>query len=331
MKDTKRPCNYCGVAILHQTFQKNDGACATCAKFNKSLEVCAGSEFAKQRFEFEFKIQLTFPYSKRSSTNKDLSMYLTMITNGENAVVAERRAIPIIERKAISLFGTEQSKVICSTHFRTKLSSTGAYTKFTDINKGSFKSLPTKENQTQAIKPNLEEIEKTLFDLSVRSIDEFFKSQNQKFYAFGFDCNALYGQVLLCANTLADFAITSSRYIERWNYSDSELNDLKRNFGDWKYQGFNLDQSFWEEGWGTISKNIETYLFDISTSEDDGDLYIEQLLESFSKVLIRLEEVGRLNVIKKETSFYIQIYDHDENPEDGDIRMKSVQQLLGKT
>ena len=172
--------------------------------------------------------------------------------------------------------------------------------------------------------PNFRKLESALFDLASQAIDTFFSQSPKTFYAFGIDCNATYGDVLLCANTQDDFNRTAEYYVENWDYSDARLTSLKRNFGDWKYQGFNIDYPFWNQGWKKSAIEIEAYVHHEYTSDEDSERFLEQLLESFTAVLIRLERSGVLDIIKKDPGFYIQIYDHDENPEAGDKRLAIV-------
>lgn len=176
--------------------------------------------------------------------------------------------------------------------------------------------------------PDLENVESTLFDLASTAIREFFSKSSQTYYGFGFDCNAAYGDVLLCTNTESDFKETADKYIEDWNYSDEELASLKRNFGDWRYQGFNIDYPFWQKGWDSLATEIATYVFHDQTSDDESEQFVERLMVSFAAVLIRLEQSGELDVIQKDPDFYIQVYDHDEDPKTGDKRFQAVRKKL---
>lgn len=106
--------------------------------------------------------------------------------------------------------------------------------------------------------PDLSLIETVLLRISEESILDFAREHPcETFYAFGFDCNAEYGDVLLCANTEADFAETAKEYIEEWNYGPDDLDSLRHNFGDWKYQGFNQSQAAWDEAWEPYRATIE--------------------------------------------------------------------------
>ena len=60
-------------------------------------------------------------------------------------------------------------------------------------------------------------------------------------------------------NTEEDFEKTSQEYIKKWNYKEKDLEGLKLNFGDWKYQGFNLDYEEWQ-GWYKYADAIKDYI-----------------------------------------------------------------------
>ncbi|MEG7759807.1 DUF4303 domain-containing protein, partial [Listeria monocytogenes] len=71
------------------------------------------------------------------------------------------------------------------------------------------------------------------------------------YYAFAFDCNAEYAEINLCVNTEKAFAETLARY-QNGKYSENyqteeEIQELKYNTGDWKYQCFDTFYVFSEE------------------------------------------------------------------------------------
>ena len=73
-------------------------------------------------------------------------------------------------------------------------------------------------------------------DFAVAKIKEFSADhQDETFYAFAIDAS------LLCLNSLEKHRESVADYRARWpdKYSDPELiADLRRNTGDWEYQGF---------------------------------------------------------------------------------------------
>ena len=171
------------------------------------------------------------------------------------------------------------------------------------------------------MKPNLEEIRKIIFELSKKCIERFSEANKDKvFYAFGFDLNAEYGDVLLCTNTEEEFKKTSQEYIDKWNYTGSDLADLKKNFGDWAYQGFNLDAPEWEESWQPYNSTIQEYLFNDNLDEDEYEAFIDNLIKTCTLALLDLEKSGYINQLNQEDDFYLLIMDHDENEDDAEAR-----------
>lgn len=173
-------------------------------------------------------------------------------------------------------------------------------------------------------RPDLSKIEDVLVALATKSIDAFAISHaNESFYAFGIDCNAEYGNVLLCLNTEEDFALTSAQYVAEWNYGPDDLADLKRNFGDWKYQGFNLKQPEWTAEWTPYEEQIEQYVF-AEANDDEGEdeaderseEFVEDLMRCCCRVLVRLERDGVLGRLNRDQGFFTHVMDHDED-EDG--------------
>ena len=166
-------------------------------------------------------------------------------------------------------------------------------------------------------KPDLGQIHKTLLELTGAAIQRFSSEHSDKqFYAFGFDLNVTYGNVLLCANTDAEFERTAQRYVKEWNYTDKDLADLKRNFGDWHYQGFNLDYADWDERWSPFSESIESYVLADDAEEEEVSQFLIDLIRTCSFVLLELEHFGIFNLLNREPGFYIQCIDHDDNEDE---------------
>lgn len=173
--------------------------------------------------------------------------------------------------------------------------------------------------------PDMQSLEDALVSLAVESVATFAaKHETERFYAFGFDCNAEYGDVLLCANTEADFANTAARYVEEWKYDAEQLADLKKNFGDWEYQGFNLDQSNWRSRWEHHQEQIEQYLFSDQLTDDQRMAFCEELMRCFCRALVRVEHSDALQMLAKEPGFYTQVVDHDEGIDEAAARLQSV-------
>jgi hypothetical protein len=183
--------------------------------------------------------------------------------------------------------------------------------------------------------PNLKEIEDILFSLSIKTIQLFAQThKEEKFYGFGFDVNVDYGEVLLCFNTEEDFQKIAKDYIEKWNYSEEDIEQLRMNFGDWKYQGVNLDLDYIKDWslWSNYKKDIQSYfssLFDMYESNkaiEESQKFSELFLECIIHVLIRLENNGVFNLINRENNFITLVINHDEDEDEFMERMKSVRE-----
>lgn len=171
-------------------------------------------------------------------------------------------------------------------------------------------------------KPDLGTIHQVLLDLSSNAVKRFAaEHEDKRFYAFGFDLNAAYGDVLLCANTEIDFEETSRRYIQKYGYTETELAGLKKNFGDWRYQGFNLDYEGWNERWGPCKAAIESFVHSADCDEEVSN-FLTDLIRTCSIVLLELEGRGLLKQLHREPGFYIQCLDHDENEDEAEHRFE---------
>ena len=183
--------------------------------------------------------------------------------------------------------------------------------------------------------PKLDEIEDILFELSLKIIKLFAEEHHgENFYAFGFDVNTDYGEVLLCFNTEESFQKTAKNYIEKWNYSEDDLESLRMSFGDWEYHGINLDYSHEWYPWVQKRKEIENYisaLFDNDNTSSADDIAIiesekfsEAFLETIIKVLIRLEKNNIFDELNMDENFMTLIVNHDEDEEKSINRIEKI-------
>ncbi|ATQ78558.1 hypothetical protein CR152_31610 [Massilia violaceinigra] len=173
--------------------------------------------------------------------------------------------------------------------------------------------------------PDLLPIEEQLFALSMESIRLFAEAhQDESFYGFGIDCNAEMGIFLLCFNSEAAFAGTAREYVDRFNYDAARLAQLKTNFGDWKYQGFNQDQPHWDAGWGAFQEAIEAYLTDDAMEVEPANLYIERLMRCACRVLVRIERSGILERTRMDPGFTTLVMDHDQDHQEATVRLNTV-------
>jgi hypothetical protein len=164
-------------------------------------------------------------------------------------------------------------------------------------------------------------VETTLFDASVAALSRFAaEHSSEKFYGFCFDVNADYGEVLLSLNTEAGLRTTAQDYYPDYSASDVER-ELRWNAGDWKYQGFNVDEPSieiaWNRAWSPTQEAIAS-----ATIEDDE--VAEDFLESVCRVLIRLERSDAFRPLQREPHFKTLVADHDETLEDSWDRLARV-------
>lgn len=178
--------------------------------------------------------------------------------------------------------------------------------------------------------PNLAILESVLLNLTEASIRTFAaEHREESFYAFGFDCHACYGDILLCLNTEADFLKVSQEYITKYNYGPEDLAGLKRNFGDWQYQGFNLEQSNWDAIWGPHRMAVDEYISSDDTADEDIDIFIEKFLRMVCRVLLQIERSGVLDsIIQRDEGFFSQVVDHDEGEDEAIARLEVVRSLM---
>lgn len=170
-------------------------------------------------------------------------------------------------------------------------------------------------------RPDIHLLELVLKDLSERSIAQFAAEHPDKaFYGFGFDCNASYGDVLLCVNTEADFAKCWAEYVAKWSYGPGDFARIRRDFGAWEYQGFNLYQDAWRELWAPHQESVRRYLED---ADDDFFVFVEEFLRMVCRVLIRLEQSGALACLHRDDGFFTLVMDHDEDEEEGSQRLST--------
>jgi len=168
--------------------------------------------------------------------------------------------------------------------------------------------------------PDLVQIRKVLFELCSAAVKRFAdENQDKRFYAFGLDLNVTYGDVLLCANTELDYEETAARYVRDLGYTEDRLTDLKNNFGDWRYQGFNLDYEDWNTQWGPFRSAIDRYVH-ATDSEEEVSKFMDELIKVSSFVLLDLNEHGLLKLLNREPGFYIKCLDHDEDEDEAERR-----------
>lgn len=140
-----------------------------------------------------------------------------------------------------------------------------------------------------------------------------------EFYAVAVDCNSLYGDVLLSANTseaLRRMAIDCAH-----SGSESEMTrelvEMRWGFGDWEYHGFNYTDDGGHARYRELLPDT-----DMMEHPDDRSMF----LESVTRALLRVEASGVLADMRKTPDFKVLCKDAEEELEDAEER---VQRLRG--
>lgn len=168
-----------------------------------------------------------------------------------------------------------------------------------------------------------DKIKQQLLEFTIQAVEKFLKEHPElEFYAFAYDCNAEYAEVNLCLNTQDQFKKTLHQYQSN-EFSDhyqtiEQINTLKFNTGDWKYQCFD-----------TIYILDDPQLNDIygELPEDDGQSwheFVESLMLLFSESLLEFTQTDTYKAIPKTQDFIAYAIDHDEDFNDAITRMFSL-------
>jgi len=179
------------------------------------------------------------------------------------------------------------------------------------------------------------EVEHKLVDLTRFEVRRFLEDKrDEKFYGFGFACNAFYGEVLLYANT--SDALRASAERSRSDYPDlnryagkslAEVEDVLRwEMGDWKYDGFNALSEEWADGWEEWQMSFQKLLeglYDGDEEEKAGALE-QEFLEMCCRALIRLEKQPEFIALPKDANFRTVCDNHDEAESDGEARLSRI-------
>jgi hypothetical protein len=165
-------------------------------------------------------------------------------------------------------------------------------------------------------------IERRLLRASKEALQSFASEYSHvSFYGFIFDCNADYGEVLLCLNSEQDLAERAKHSYP--NYSQEEIErSLRWNAGDWAYHGFNVEARFarkWEKQWAATQERIQSAYF-----EDEDDEVSELFLQSVCRVLIAMERSGAFNCVSRTPGFKALVRDHDEALDDAWERLDQI-------
>jgi hypothetical protein len=182
------------------------------------------------------------------------------------------------------------------------------------------------------------QMEEVLYELSAHDIRAFAKAHsNETFCSFFLDCNADYGEVLVCLNTEEARAKSADYYHQKYPESyksvESAIEMLRLSPGDWEYQGFNFER--WDEKWDSFRDAVEEAILDEEerAEEEDGDDFVApsaiRFLEIACRVAIRLDQDGVLECLNRTTDFSVMCADHDESNEESLSRFAHAKQAMG--
>ena len=179
------------------------------------------------------------------------------------------------------------------------------------------------------------EVEHRLVDLARYEVRRFLEDKrDEKFYGFGFACNAYYGEVLLYANTSDALRVSAEWSMSNYPNLDcyagkslSEVEDLHRwEMGNWKYDGFNALSEEWADGWEDWQMSFQKLLEGLydENKEEQACAMEQDFLETCCRALISLESQPEFIAIPKETNFRTVCDNHDEAESEGVARLSRI-------
>lgn len=133
----------------------------------------------------------------------------------------------------------------------------------------------------------------------IKEIEAFArKNASETFYGFAIDGN------LLCLNSEEEFEKTLQNYQKRYGgYSTiEEIDNLKHNTGDWKYQGFSILDD--KQGF-----DMESYLEHFH--EDDEYQESSDYTKSMNVVILELKKRNAFEVLNRTKDFYAIKVEHN--------------------
>jgi hypothetical protein len=184
-------------------------------------------------------------------------------------------------------------------------------------------------NEVQ-LTPDWNSIEETVFTLSQDHLKEFFKGhQAETFYGFCIDCNSTYGGLCLAMNSLEALSREAEKCCrDHWFYAGKTLQqaeeELRWEIGAWSY--FDLTNTeTWHRAWQPIYDMISALTSEQPESVyDDGTDIEEVFMQMACRVLLRLDDAGLFQSIRKSADFRLLCLDHDEELWIGEARLEHV-------
>lgn len=175
-----------------------------------------------------------------------------------------------------------------------------------------------------------EQVEDALVLLASKYVEAFGAIHADKqFYGIAFDCNADYGQVYLCANTVQALKKRAVEY--RTRHADlygkqtlAELEDhLRWGLGDWEFCAGDTDG--FSDAWEPLEDFLrDAFPLDDDDDEEDGRRFRKAFLATACRAMVRLETEGALNALNRTADFKTYVADHDETEEDSWNRLATI-------
>lgn len=171
-------------------------------------------------------------------------------------------------------------------------------------------------------------VEDALVLIATKYVAAFASAHADKqFYGFAFDCNADYGQVFACANTLEALRSDAEKYKERnpshyEKYSIGGIEEqLRWALGDWEFQAFTTEA--FSEAWNPIEE-----LLSDAAHENESEEFREEFMAMACRAMLRVESQGGFGPLKRTSDFKTYVADHDESEEDSWSRLETIRDGL---
>ncbi len=151
-----------------------------------------------------------------------------------------------------------------------------------------------------------------------RDIRRFISAHHgEEFYAVAVDCNSLYGDVLLSANTVDSLRKAAIGFASSGieSETDRKMEEMRWGFGDWEYHGFNYGD---DEGYSKYKQFLPDT--DVMEHPDDRTVF----LETVTRALLRLEGSGVLTQMRRTADFKVLCKDDEEELEDAVERLERL-------
>lgn len=139
---------------------------------------------------------------------------------------------------------------------------------------------------------------------AVAAIKDFAaKHPHETFYSFAIDAN------MLCLNSEEQFAETLAKYQKSYpeHYSsDDDVRDLKKNTGDWAYQGFaELDAST------GFDADLYDAHYELASSSEEGHAPDSSYAQAMTTLISELGRADAFAPLKRSQDFVATWVDHN--------------------